>query len=230
MISLLQKKSLKFFHPILKRLAKIYLSKPRNYRFEELNIKVLPGVFHPGLFFSTKVFLEYLKSIELSGKRVLELGAGSGLISIYCSKKGAKVTASDINKEALRGIALNAQSNQVQVETILSDLFDEISPADFDYLLINPPYYPREPKNDEEKAWFCGDEFQYFHKLFDQLHQKETEHTSVLMILSEDCDIEHIMSIARGYHYSFEKILTREVVSEKNFIFRVERNRNMLDE
>jgi 2-polyprenyl-3-methyl-5-hydroxy-6-metoxy-1,4-benzoquinol methylase len=36
--------------------------------------------------------------LELSGKRVLELGAGSGLIGLSLARKGAMVTASDLNQ------------------------------------------------------------------------------------------------------------------------------------
>ncbi|MEL7146637.1 MAG: methyltransferase, partial [Bacteroidota bacterium] len=125
MISLIQKKSLKFFHPVLKRLAKYYLSKPRDYRYEDITVKVYPGVFHPGLFFSTTVFLEYLKGHKLKGKLVLELGAGSGLISMFCAKNGAIVTSSDINELALQKIDENAAKNNVLLTTVRSDLFDQ---------------------------------------------------------------------------------------------------------
>ncbi len=221
MISLLQKKGLKFFHPILKRLARIYLSRPRNYTYQGITIKVLPGVFHPGLFFSTKVFIEYLATINLTNKKVLELGAGSGLISIFCSKQGAQVTASDINTVALEGIQENASLNAANVRVIFSDLFDNLEEMDFNYILINPPYYPRKPKNEEEQAWFCGEDFEYFYKLFKQLKNKHLIDCTILMILSEDCDIEKIKMISSQNQFSFQKILTKRVNSEQNYIFSI---------
>lgn len=221
MISLLQKKSLKFFHPFLKRLVKLYLAKPRTYRYKEIKIKVLPGVFHPGLFFSTKVFLEYLQSTDLENKKVLELGAGSGLISIYCSKRDAKVTASDISSVALSGIAFNAGENQVLIHTVKSDLFDKIDPDTFDLILINPPYYPKTPKSIEERAWFCGEEFEYFQKLFKQLSHSKNKASDILMILSEDCQISKIMSIAKKHNLQGRKIFTKTVKSEENYVYQI---------
>ena len=224
MIGLLQKKSLKFFHPVLKRLAKYYLSKPRNYRYEDINITVFPGVFHPGLFFSTKVFIEFLKGIDLKGKHVLELGAGSGLISIFCAKQGAHVTSSDINEMALEKLRENARQNQVSLEIVVSDLFDELDPNNFEQILINPPYYPKQPANMEENAWFCGEDFEYFKKLFNQIENLDRSGPVIWMILSEDCDLERITTMAASKGIQFKEAYMKVVSAEKNYIYELERS------
>ena len=46
-------------------------------------------------------YFNSFKKLPLHGKIFLELGAGNGLISIYAAKKGAKVTATDINPVAV---------------------------------------------------------------------------------------------------------------------------------
>jgi len=48
-------------------------------------------------------------------------------------------------------------------------LFDRIETKEFDYIIINPPYFPKNPNKEEEFAWFCGNDFQYFKKLFNQI-------------------------------------------------------------
>ena len=221
MINLIQKKSLKFFHPLLKRLAKLYLAKPRTYNYEDITMRVMPGVFHPGLFFSTKIFLDYLKTVDLEGKSVLELGAGSGLISLFCCKRQAKVTATDINLTALNSLRTNAERNNCKIHVIESDLFENISPSDFDIILINPPYYPKNPGNISEKAWFCGEEFEYFHRLFSQLNTHQIEDTTVLMILSEDCDLSEIFSICHKNEMTEKIVFEKTVNAEKNFIYSI---------
>src|ERR1700751_5747181 len=75
-----------------------YLSKERFYRYRSLSLIIFPGVFHPGFFFSTKIFLEYLERIPVAGKKVLELGTGSGLISLAIAKRGGMAYASDISQ------------------------------------------------------------------------------------------------------------------------------------
>ena len=94
-------------------LTKWYLRKPREYTYDRISIQVLPGVFHPGLFFSTRVLLKFLSNHELGGKKILELGAGSGLIALYSSSKGAEVTATDISASAMKNIQLNASRNNL---------------------------------------------------------------------------------------------------------------------
>lgn len=222
MISSLQKKTFKFFHPILRRMAKLYLSKPRNYTYKGIRVKILPGVFHPGFFFSTKVFLEFLETLVLEDKRVLELGAGSAFISIFCALKGAKVTASDISPTAIEGIKKNAELNKQEIKVVLSDLFDKFSIEEFDIILINPPYYPKKPSTIEERAWFCGEEFEYFHRLFDQAKPSKNNKFKIYMVLSEDCDLEKILSIAEGYMVNYQLVFTKKIAGENNFIFEMD--------
>ena len=211
----------KILFPILKSVYNIYASKERSYSYKGINVRVMPGVFHPGLFFSTKLLLEYISKIELKDKTVLELGAGSGLISIYCARQNAKVTASDINPTAIKNIVKNSELNNVKLEVIESDLFDKIEMRKFDYIIINPPYFPKDPKNEKELAWFCGSDFQYFKKLFTQLNNYKTQETIVLMILSEDCDLQRITSIANENHFSMNIVFQKKVFGETNYIFRI---------
>lgn len=224
MIALLQRKSLKFFHPVLRRLAKFYLSRPRKYSHKGITVKVLPGVFHPGLFFSTKVFIAFLDTQVLQGRKILELGAGSGLMSIYCESRGAEVTASDINPVVIEGLKESADLNKSQIKIVRSDLFENLSPDSFDVILINPPYYPKNPESIAEQAWFCGEEFEYFQRLFSQLSIFENAVFKVLMILSEDCDIAQIESMALSSSLSFKEVFTKRVNGEENSIFELRKN------
>lgn len=216
----IRKKILSIIHPLLKWMADFYLSKPRSYSYKGLKVKIMPSVFHPGLFFSTKLFVEFLETINLKGQRVLELGAGSGLISLFCARNQAIVTASDINPVAIEGIKENAQSNDEKVKIVHSDLFDNLSISDFDIVLINPPYYPKRPESVEEQAWFCGAEFEYFKRLFSQLSSASTT-LYTYMILSQDCDINTIMSIAKNYGLDHQLVFSKKVKLEDNFIYKI---------
>jgi release factor glutamine methyltransferase len=84
----------------------------------------------------------------------------------------------------------------LNVRIIESDLFDKLPQQAVDFVVINPPYYPKNPLNDSERAWYCGAEFEYFEKLFSQLNNHIQSSTIVLMSLSEDCDIQKISKIA----------------------------------
>lgn len=212
----------KTLFPFLSFFYKQYSSKEKNYSYNGIKVKILPGVFHPGLFFSTKLLIEFVSELSLKDEKILELGAGSGLISIYCAKQNAVVTASDISAIAIENIKLNALSNNVSINIIKSDLFDEIPKQDFDFVIINPPYFPKDPKNESESAWFCGSDFQYFKKLFSQLSNYKTSNSIVLMILSEDCDVSRIKSIAEENNFNFSLVFQKKVLWEENFIYRID--------
>jgi predicted nicotinamide N-methyase len=58
-----------------------------------------------------------LESMELSGRRVVELGCGLAVPSIAAARAGAEVLATDADEEALEFAERNAGANGVQLET-----------------------------------------------------------------------------------------------------------------
>jgi len=211
----------KITKPILNSGASFYYRKPRKYSYQDIEVLVHPEVFPPHLTLSTKILLDYISDKELQGETFLELGCGSGIISLFASKKGAIVTASDINKMALEYLEKASEENNLKVEYIYSNLFENLQGKHFDFIIINPPYYPKKPKNIKEEAWFCGENFEYFKNLFQQLPDFLSEENSTFMILSEDCEIEKIKSIALKNDLVFETVFQTKKVGEINIIFRI---------
>lgn len=210
--------------PILKKLAKVYTRKEREYSYNNISVKVLPGVFHPGLFISTKVLLNFVNTLKFEGDSFLELGAGTGIISILAAKKGAAVFASDISGKAVQNIELNAAKNNVQINIFTSDLFKNIPYMQFDYIIINPPYYSRDPGEEEEYAWFCGSNFEYFKSLFNSLSNYIGKDSKVFMILSEVCDIQKIKSIGLENEFVWKIKIKKQFWGEKNYIFEIKKS------
>lgn len=72
---------------------------------------------------------------------VLDMCTGSGAIAITIKKlTGVKVTAVDISDEALEVAKFNAIKNNVEIEFISSDMFDNLGERQFDVIISNPPY------------------------------------------------------------------------------------------
>lgn len=217
--------ALKFLKPLINKtirpVVKAWLSVDREYRHKNIQLTVLKGVFHPGLFFSTKILLEYLKLFNLNGKTFLELGAGSGLISVFAAKKGAHVFASDISELSVKNIKQNADKNNVVIQIIHSNLFEKIPQTKFDFILINPPYYKRQPKTEDEFAWYCGEYSEYFVKLFNELSVYVHYQSKVIMVLSDDCNIEEIKSISQKNN--FKMILKKKYfrIWEMNYVYEI---------
>lgn len=208
--------------PFLKFGFSKYYKKPRKYNYENIEVLVYSEVFPPHLTISTKILLDFIKPLNLQNKSVLELGCGSGIISLFASSKGANVTASDINPIALDALKIASKKNNASISILNSDLFDAIKNKSFDYIIINPPYYPKNPENIKEQAWFCGEDFEYFKKLFQQLPDF-LNNTNALMILSQDCNINKIQEIASENQLILENIFEKKVLSEKNYIFKITR-------
>ena len=86
------------------------------------------------------------------GMRILEIGTGSGFVSVVllANLKDITVAATEINPHA----ALCAKRNGVQV--IRTDLFKgiklEIPETRFDLILFNPPYLPT-CKEEKVEGW-----------------------------------------------------------------------------
>jgi release factor glutamine methyltransferase len=205
--------------------VKKYLTKTRTYQYKNISLLIPPGVFHPGLFFSTKILLNYILQLDLNNKTILELGAGSGLISFAAAQKNAIVTATDISELAIEYLYINSERNQIPINIIHSDLFENIQPQQFDIIVINPPYYKKNPQTRADYAWYCGENGEYFHKLFGSLKNYINDQSSVLMILSEECDIELIKNIADRNSFSLKLVHSKKSMLEQNFIFSIEKAR-----
>ena len=198
-----------------------YLAKTRVYRYRNIVLEIPPEVFHPRFFFSTRLLLNYVNGLDLVQKSFLELGAGSGLISIYASKKAAIVTATDINPVAVKTLVKNRLLNQVSFDVVQSDLFDELAGKRFDIIAINPPYYRKKPVSPADYAWYCGEEGEYFTRLFQSLNDHVHKDSVVLMILCDSCDLNMIRSMAEENRITLEPLYCRKNLLEENIIYQL---------
>ncbi len=208
------------YRPLLAR----YLSKTRLYRYGRFRLQIAAGVFHPGFFFSTQLLLQYISKLPLQQKQLLELGCGSGLISMVAAQKEAHVTASDINPAAVKYLQMNCLNNDVQMQVVLSDLFNDIPEQKFDIIAINPPYYKKDPVSAADHAWYCGRNGAYFEKLFAGLGKYMHTETQVLMVLFDGCDMEMISSYASENNFTLHCVLSKQNLLERNFICQIKQN------
>lgn len=78
--------------------------------------------------------------------KILEIGTGSGCVSIAVSNKKprANILSLDISKNALELAEINAKSNNCKnINFLEMDFLSEIPDDKFDILISNPPYIPQ---------------------------------------------------------------------------------------
>ncbi len=106
-----------------------------------------PGVFgHRRVDGGARALLR--TAVVCAGNRILELGCGSGIVSLAAALRaeGTQVDAIDSNLRAVActrlGAALNGLSNvEVHAGTVESTSRQAIPDGSFDLVLANPPYY-----------------------------------------------------------------------------------------
>ena len=98
--------------------------------------------FGTGSHQTTRLILRELLRLDLKGKKVIDAGTGTGILSIMCIKKGAaEVFAYDIDEWSVENtkdnLLLNAIHNEVRVELGDSSVLDKTDNADLILANIN---------------------------------------------------------------------------------------------
>lgn len=103
---------------------------------------VFPGVFSPKYCLDTAFYAENLPASQ--GKSILEVGCGTGIISIFALLKGANsVVGVDINPLAVDNSIENAKTYGVfdRMDIRLGNVYDALKPNErFDLVFWNTPF------------------------------------------------------------------------------------------
>ncbi|HEU5322489.1 MAG TPA: HemK2/MTQ2 family protein methyltransferase [Methylomirabilota bacterium] len=91
------------------------------------------------------------------GERVLEIGAGLGLVAVLAARAGARVVATDVVPEAVAAIRANALVNGVEVDARLGDGYAPVAGERFDLVCANPPQMPTPPGRERTDAVAAAD-------------------------------------------------------------------------
>jgi ribosomal protein L11 methyltransferase len=96
-----------------------------------------PGMaFGTGLHPTTQACLRALSRIDVSGKRIADVGTGSAILAIACAKRGARqVVARDIDEVAVKEARENVDRNGVAIDLAVGSAAD-LAGA-FDVVLAN---------------------------------------------------------------------------------------------
>ncbi|MFQ9979905.1 MAG: 50S ribosomal protein L11 methyltransferase [Finegoldia magna] len=102
-------------------------------------VEINPGMaFGTGLHETTNLCIEQLQELNLINKIVLDIGCGSGILSIVSSKLGAKeVFATDIDPLAIEATLENANLNKISnINAVQGSLLDNVNKK-YDVVIAN---------------------------------------------------------------------------------------------
>jgi len=109
------------------------------FLYEDIVLNVPENVYYPED--DSILLARYLEKQQLKNKNLLEVGCGSGFLSILAAKLGAHVKAVDISQDAIETITDNAELNDVEIEIKQSDLLQNVT-GQYDIIIFNAPYLP----------------------------------------------------------------------------------------
>jgi release factor glutamine methyltransferase len=201
-----------------------YLKFNTSVIIDGLKLKILKGVFHPKLYFSSHYFFDFLSGKNLKNRTFLEIGCGSGVLSLLAHKKGATVTTTDIDERAVETTKINFEKNFGKnhgTRIIQSNMFQNLPIQKFEIIVINPPYYFKKIESAAHYAWYCGEQGEYFEELFGGIKNYINVDSEVFMILEEKCEIERIKAIAQKNQLKMIKCDERKIKWEINYIFSI---------
>ena len=142
------------------------------------------------------------------GKKVLDMGTGSGILAIAAKAGGAsRVLGVDKNKKAINLAKNNAKSaGFTDIEFKYSDLFLAVNEK-FDLIVFNPPYLPNEEHLDISKNYdIIGGEkgnelsIEFLKEAIEYLNDKGI----ILLICSSLSDPFEIFNYAKSFGYGYK--------------------------
>ncbi len=140
---------------------------------------------------------------------ILEMGAGSGYISINLAKRGYEVYSVDMDVESIEYIKKEAEKEQVRINIIKSNLFENVK-GKFDTIIFNPPYLPG--NWGEDRTIYGGERGQeIIVEFLKQAKNHLKDNGKIYLIMSSFNDIAGIIKKFKEYEFN--------EIARKNFFF-----------
>lgn len=158
-----------------------------------LKIQTDPEVFNPELFFSSRWFAEEIARLTKDDKIFIEVGCGSGIISIKAalSNTNLLVYSTDINEKAAELTKLNADRNGVvdRVRVLVGDVLDTLPQnvgADSIFWSMPFGYLPSDQILQGRDVQVFDPGYRAIRKFFATAKQQLSKHGKIFIGFSQD--------------------------------------------
>lgn len=186
---------------------KLEVSETIKSKIEGIEIYIDPDVY-PSQKFRTTSFLLNNLEIFFKDKKVCDMGCGPGIVGLYAMIHGAKqVVQADINPHAVENAIKNNKFHKFtenQIQTRLSDCFDNIESQIFDLIIFNVPFHCENVEIDNPlKLAFFDPEFSTSRKFLTQAKLYSDSETKIFIAFSNKGNVELLESIFNELDYNF---------------------------
>lgn len=181
--------------------------------------------------FETETLVEktinYINKLKLNKESLLEIGTGSGCISITLKKEvpTLEITAIDISKKALLTAKKNAKLNKTKINFIYKDLFKYNMINKYSILISNPPYIKLNDEIDaktkyEPKIALYADEtgLKYYKKIF-EIGKKHLEKNFLISLEIEETQGKKLQALAKEYFSNCKIIIEKDLANKDRYLF-----------
>ncbi len=200
-----------------------------NVDFFDLNFDVNKNVLIPR--FETEELVEklinYINTYFKETIKILDIGTGSGCIAITLKSKikNCIVDACDISSKALKVAKNNSKKNNLTVNFIKSDLFQNIN-RKYDIIVSNPPYiaYDEEimdiVKNNEPKsALYAANNGLYFYEKILENAKYYLNKKNLIAFEIGERQGQQVKNIALKYFPNAEILIEKDLQERDRFVF-----------
>ena len=164
------------------------------------------------------LLLEAAKNEVKPGDRVLEVGTGSGLISLNLAKVSS-ILATEINPHAV------LCTRDAGIDVVRTNLCIGIR-GPFDLVLFNPPYLPTQPEEriDDwlEYALDGGESGRAtIERFVDEVGRVLAPGGRILLLISSLTGLTEVLKLCSGFNYSASVMMQATVEDEVLYVLRI---------
>ncbi len=153
------------------------------------------------------------------GRKVLDIGSGSGIQAKAALKSGAKsVLCADIGYEVIKFLKKKG------LDAIQSDLFENVNEK-FDLIVFNPPYLPYDEREDSESARTTsggkrGDEI--IARFLKDAKKHLNDKGIILLVVSSLTPLEKINKILDKQGFRKEVVGEKKLFMERLWVWKID--------